>query len=37
MYDVITWRQSVKRWSYSLRNDSLEFLDIENQNILENT
>ena len=30
MYDVITWRQSVKRWSYSLRNDSIEFLDLKN-------
>ena len=30
MYDVITWRQSVKRWSYSLVNDSIEFLDLKN-------
>ena len=30
MYDVITWRQSVKRWSYSLGNDSIEFLDLKN-------
>ena len=30
MYDVITWRQSVKRWLYSLGNDSIEFLDLKN-------
>ena len=30
MFDVITWRQSVKRWSYSLGNDSVEFLDFKN-------
>ena len=30
MYDVITWRQSVKRWSYSLGNDSIEFHDLKN-------
>ena len=30
MYDVITWRQSVKRWSYSPGNDSIEFLDLKN-------
>ena len=30
MYDVITWRQSVKRISYSLGNDSIEFFDIKN-------
>ena len=30
MYDVIMWRQSVKRWSYSLGNDSIEFLDLKN-------
>ena len=30
MYDVITWRQSVKRWSYSPGNDSIKFLDLKN-------
>ena len=30
MYDVITWRQSVKRWSYSLGNDSIEFFELKN-------
>ena len=30
MYDIITWRQSVERWSYSLGNDSIEFLDHKN-------
>ena len=30
MCDVITWRHSVKRWSYSLGNDSIEFLDLKN-------
>ena len=26
----VTWWQSVKRWSYSLGNDSVEFLDLKN-------
>ena len=30
MCDVIMWRHSVKRWSYSLGNDSIEFLDLKN-------
>ena len=30
MYDVITWRQSVKGWSYSLAFYSIEFLDLNN-------
>ena len=30
MCDVITWCHSVKRWSYSLGNDSIEILDLKN-------